>query len=67
LGIETYHWDSNIPAKTSKKHRLIEEEKAYNKEFARRSVAIEHINGSIKVFKCMSYPYRENQWKQAII
>jgi hypothetical protein len=57
-GIEAYHRNSFIPVKTGKKHQLPEEEKAYNKELARRRVVIEHINGRIKVFRCMSYPYR---------
>ena len=58
LGIEEYHSNSFIPIKASKKHPLTEEEKAYNKLLARRRVVIEHINGRIKVFKCMAYPYR---------
>jgi hypothetical protein len=58
MGIKEYHPNSFIPIKSSKKHQLTEEEKAYNKELARRRVVIEHVNGKIKVFKCMSYPYR---------
>jgi hypothetical protein len=58
LGIQEYHSNSFIPIKSSKKHQLSEEEKAYNKQLARRRVVIEHINGKIKAFKCMSYPYR---------
>jgi hypothetical protein len=37
---------------------LADGEKAYNKRLARRRVVIEYINGKIKVFKCMAYPYR---------
>lgn len=58
LGIEEYHANSYIPVKSSKKHQLTTREKAYNKRLARRRVVIEYINGKIKVFKCMSYPYR---------
>ena len=58
LGIGAYHTNSYIPIKSSKNHQLSEEEKKYNKELARRRVVIEHINGKIKVFRCMSYPYR---------
>ena len=58
LGIGVYHSNSFIPVKSSKLHQLTEGEKAYNKRLARRRVAIEHINGRIKVFRCMSYPYR---------
>ena len=57
-GIKEYHANSFIPIKSSKNHQLTEEEKAYNKELARRRVVIEHINGKIKVFRCMSYTYR---------
>jgi hypothetical protein len=58
VGIEEYHENSFIPIKSSKKHQLSEEEKGYNKELARRRVVIEHINGKIKIFKSMAYPYR---------
>ncbi|MHB9294230.1 putative IS5 family transposase IS1515 [Hollandina sp. SP2] len=49
LGIEAYHPNSFIPIKSSKNHQLIEEEKTYNKELARRRVVIEHINAKIKI------------------
>jgi hypothetical protein len=58
LGIQAYHRNSFIPIKRSKNHQVTEEEKEYNKGLARRRVVIEHINCRIKVFKCMSYPYR---------
>jgi hypothetical protein len=58
LGIEQYHPNSFIPINTNKKHQLTKEEKAYNKEIARRRVAIEHTNTKIKRFRCMAYPYR---------
>jgi len=58
LGIEDYHSNSFIPIKSSKNHPLTKREKAYNKRLARRRVIIEHINGKIKVFRSMSYPYR---------
>jgi hypothetical protein len=58
LGIEEYHANSSIPIKSSKKHQLTEEKKAYNKRLAGRRVVIEHINAKIKTFKSMAYPYR---------
>jgi hypothetical protein len=58
LGIEEYHSNSYIPIKSSKKHQLTKGEKAYNKRLARQRVFIEHINGMIKVFRCMSSTYR---------
>jgi hypothetical protein len=61
LGIEEYHSNSFIPVKSSKKHPLTGKEKAYNKRLARRRVMIEHINGRIKTFRCMAYPYRSHR------
>jgi hypothetical protein len=58
LGIESYHPNSFIPIKSSKGRQLSKQEKAYNKRLARRRVVIEHINGKIKVFRCMSSRYR---------
>jgi hypothetical protein len=58
FGIENYHPNSFIPVKSSKKHRLTKREKTYNKQLAKRRVVIGHINGRIKIFRCMSYPYR---------
>jgi hypothetical protein len=58
LGIEDYHTNSFIPVKTSKNHQLTDKERAYNRRLASRRVVIEHVNGRIKVFRCMSYPYR---------
>jgi hypothetical protein len=56
--IEAYHANSFIPIKSSKNHQLGRREKAYNKRLSRRRVVIEHINGKIKTFKSMVYPYR---------
>jgi hypothetical protein len=60
LGIEKLHASSRIPKKASKKHKLTEQEKAYNTRLARRRVVIEHINAKIKTFKIMAYPYRNH-------
>jgi hypothetical protein len=57
-GIKEYQPNSFIPIKSSKNHQLTKLEKAYNKRLSRRRVVIEHINGKIKTFRCMSYPYR---------
>jgi len=60
-GIQKYHAFSLIPIKKSKKKELSEEEKAYNTALSRQRVFIEHINGKLKVFKIMSYPYRNRR------
>ncbi|HBT78414.1 MAG TPA: hypothetical protein DEB39_16150 [Planctomycetaceae bacterium] len=60
-GILEYHEFSLIPIKKSKNRELTEEEKAFNKELSRRRIVIENINAKIKVFKIMSYPYRNRR------
>lgn len=58
LGIDQYHSNSFIPVKSGKNHQLNKREKAYNTRLAQRRVVIEHVNGRIKTFRCMSHPYR---------
>ena len=60
-GIQEYHEWSLIPIKKSKKRELSEAEKAFNRELSRRRIVIENINAQIKVFKIMSYPYRNRR------
>jgi len=60
-GIREYHEWSLIPVKKSKNCPLSAAEKAYNKELSRKRVFIENINAQIKVFKIMSYPYRNRR------
>lgn len=60
-GISEYHEFSLIPIKKSKKRELTDAEKAFNKELSRRRIVIENINAKIKVFKIMSYPYRNRR------
>jgi hypothetical protein len=56
-GIEALHPNSQIPKKSSKKYKLNEREKAYNRRLVKKRVVIEHINAKIKTFKIMVYPY----------
>jgi len=60
-GIQDYHEWSLIPIKKSKSRPLSESERAYNTELSRRRIVIENINAQIKVFKIMSYPYRNRR------
>jgi len=60
-GIQEYHEWSLIPIKKSKKKELSDSEKAFNRKLARRRIVIENINAQIKVFKIMSYPYRNRR------
>jgi transposase len=60
-GIQDYYAWSLIPIKKSKKHPLAEAERAFNRELSRRRIVIENINAKIKVFKIMSYTYRNRR------
>lgn len=60
-GIQSYYWWSLIPIKKSKGQELLDAEKAFNRELSRRRIVIENINAEIKVFKIMSYPYRNRR------
>jgi len=60
-GILKYYEWSLIPLKKSKNRVLSEREKSYNRELSRRRVVIENINAKLKVFRMMSYPYRNRR------
>jgi hypothetical protein len=60
-GILEYHGYSLIPIKKPKGRELSTAEKAFNREISRRRIVIENINAKIKVFKIMSYPYRNRR------
>lgn len=57
LGITKIHANSQTPKKSSKKHPLTSDEKAYNFAISRRRIYIEHINRYIKRFKILSSRY----------
>jgi hypothetical protein len=60
-GIKDYHAASEIPIKRSRKQPLSEAETAHNTDLSRRRVFIENINAKVKVFKIMTYPYRNRR------
>ena len=60
VGIDKLHANSRIPKKNSKKHKLTEEDKEYNKELAKDRIFIEHTNSWIKRFKILSTRFRNN-------
>lgn len=60
-GIGAYHLNSEIPIKSSKKHKLSAEEKAYNRNFSKRRIYIEHVNRYLKRFKILSSRYRNKR------
>ena len=60
LGMDKIHQNSRIPHKTSKHHKLTEEEIKENKELAKDRIFIEHTNSWIKRFKILSTKFRNN-------
>ena len=60
-GLEKLHKYSLIPIKSSKKHKLSPDEKAYNMIISRCRIYIEHINRYIKRFRILSYRYRNKR------
>ena len=61
LGIHEFHYNSQIPAKSSKLHPLTLEQKAANRELSSKRVFCEHIIGRLKVFRILSDRYRNRR------
>ena len=59
--IEKIHKNSLIPMKSSKKHKLTSNEKAYNRSIAKQRIFIEHVNRYIKRFRIFSSRYRNRR------
>lgn len=57
-GIVKIHENSATPIKKPKGGKLTKEQKIYNRELNRLRVAVEHVNRRLKIFKILSYPYR---------
>ena len=57
-GIAKLHNLSQTPIKKSKKKKLTKEQKKSNTELNRLRIAVEHVNRRLKIFKILSYPYR---------
>lgn len=57
-GIVKFHQLSKTPIKKKKGKKLTQDEKIYNRELNRLRVKVEHINRRLKIFKILSYPYR---------
>ena len=57
-GIAKIHQLSETPIKKKKGKKLTQEEKIYNRQLNRLRVTVEHINRRLKIFKILSYPYR---------
>jgi hypothetical protein len=57
-GITKIHELSETPIKKKKGKKLTKEEKQYNRELNKLRITLEHINRRLKIFKILSYPYR---------
>ena len=57
-GINEYLPNALIPYKSSKKHPLTVEQKAFNKMLSKLRVTIEHINRELKIFRICKETYR---------
>lgn len=57
-GISKIHDLSETPIKKPKGKKLTKDQKKYNRELNRSRIAVEHVNRRLKIFKILSYPYR---------
>lgn len=57
-GLDKIHTATELPYKKSKHRPLDVEEKHYNQTLSRIRVKVENVFAQIKVFKILSYPYR---------
>ncbi len=57
-GITKIHNKSETPIKKPKGKKLTKEQKKSNRELNRLRIVIEHVNRRLKIFKILSYPYR---------
>lgn len=57
-GIQQFHPASAIPIKSSKRHALTSDERAYNRALARLRIAIEHVNRRCKIFRIVKETFR---------
>lgn len=65
-GAEKLYANSELPIKGSKHRPLTEEDKTANRKLASERVMVEHVIGSIKVFKILSDRYRNRRKKHTM-
>lgn len=61
IGIKKIVTNSEIPHKSTKKHKLTKEEKKENKELSSKRVVVENVIGSVKRFRILSERYRNRR------
>ncbi len=57
-GIAKIHGLSETPIKKPKGEKLTKEQKKYNRQLNRLRIVVEHVNRRLKIFKILSYRYR---------
>jgi len=65
-GIAKFHANSRIPRKKPRKGKLTKEDKQFNRDLARRRVAVEHVNRRLKIFRIFSQRYRNRRKRFAL-
>jgi len=60
-GLTELHANSQTPAKKSKHHPLTPEQKAANRELARRRILVEHVIRKLKIFRILCERYRNRR------
>ena len=60
-GLTELHANSRTPVKKSKYHPLTPEQKAANRDLARRRILAEHVIRKLKVFRILSERYRNRR------
>ncbi len=60
-GIFNVHFNSLLPIKATKKHKLTDIEKSFNSALSKQRIFIEHINRYIKRFRILSSRYRNKR------
>ena len=60
-GIQKYHGNSQTPIKKKHGKKLNRESFEFNQKLARKRIIVEHINRRLKIFKLLSYRYRNRR------
>lgn len=61
IGIKKFHQNSEIPKKSSKNHKLTDDDKKENQAKASKRIFVEHINAKIKTFQILKQKYRNRR------
>lgn len=62
-GIVKIHELSEIPIRKPRGKKYTAQQRKYNRELGKIRVAVENVNRCLKIFKILSYPYRNRRYK----